>query len=245
MIERSAKRLSMRTLVVDDELPDQTADGRASRALVEELQARNVDVVEATSAEDGMAVVTSDSAIHAILVDWTLDDDDGHVKATELLRFVRSRNDHDPDLPDGRTRRGVLDLPIEVMEQVDEFIWTLEDTAAFVGGRVGAVHPALPRGDAAAAGRGADEVRAGVRVLLAHAGPHRRHRVPEVAGRPRSSSTTSARTCCAPTCRSASANSARCSTTPARSASARSTRPGCSARTAPTASPTAPRRRTG
>ena len=27
-------------------------------------------------------------------------------------------------------------IPIDVMEQVDEFIWTLEDTAAFVGGRV-------------------------------------------------------------------------------------------------------------
>ena len=29
-------------------------------------------------------------------------------------------------------------IPIEVMEMVDEFIWTLEDTAAFVGGRVAA-----------------------------------------------------------------------------------------------------------
>jgi arginine decarboxylase len=29
-------------------------------------------------------------------------------------------------------------IPVEVMEMVDEFIWTLEDTAAFVGGRVAA-----------------------------------------------------------------------------------------------------------
>ena len=29
-------------------------------------------------------------------------------------------------------------IPIDVMEMVDEFIWTLEDTAAFVGGRVAA-----------------------------------------------------------------------------------------------------------
>ena len=29
-------------------------------------------------------------------------------------------------------------IPIEVMEMVDEFVWTLEDTAAFVGGRVAA-----------------------------------------------------------------------------------------------------------
>ena len=137
MIERSAKRLSMRALVVDDELADPTAEGRAARALVEELQAREVEVVEATSAADGMSVVVSDSAIHAILVDWTLGDDKGHVKATELLRFVRSRNARIPIFL--MAERGeAATIPIEVMELADEYIWTLEDTAAFVGGRVAA-----------------------------------------------------------------------------------------------------------
>jgi len=137
MIERSAKRLSMRALVVDDELSDPTAEGRAARALVQELQARDVEVVEATSAQDGMSVVVSDSAIHAILVDWTLGDDKGHVKATELLRFVRSRNARIPIFL--MAERGeASSIPIEVMELADEYIWTLEDTAAFVGGRVAA-----------------------------------------------------------------------------------------------------------
>ena len=40
MIQRSIKRLSMRALVVDDELPAPTAEGRAARALVQELQGR-------------------------------------------------------------------------------------------------------------------------------------------------------------------------------------------------------------
>jgi len=127
----------MRALVVDDELPNPTAEGRASRALVEELQARAVEVVEATSAADGMSVVLSDSAIHAILVDWTLGDDAGHKKATELLRFVRSRNAKIPIFL--MAERGeASSIPIDVMEMVDEYIWTLEDTAAFVGGRVAA-----------------------------------------------------------------------------------------------------------
>lgn len=137
MIERSAKRLSMRALVVDDELGNPTAEGRASRALVEELQARAVEVVEAGSAEDGMSVVMSDSAIHAILVDWTLGDDEDHARAIELLRFVRSRNARIPIFL--MAERGeASSIPIGVMEMVDEYIWTLEDTAAFVGGRVAA-----------------------------------------------------------------------------------------------------------
>jgi arginine decarboxylase len=135
MIQRSIKRLSMRALVVDDELGTPTAEGRAARTLVQELQGRAVEVVEAASAEDGTSVIVSDSAIHAILMDWSLGEDKGHAKAKALLKFVRSRNDKIPIFL--MAERGeASSIPIDVMESVDEYIWTLEDTAAFVGGRV-------------------------------------------------------------------------------------------------------------
>ena len=72
MIERRIKRIQLRALMVDDELPSPTAEGHAARTLVQELAGRAIDVVEAPSAEDGMSVVMSDSAIHALLVDWSL-----------------------------------------------------------------------------------------------------------------------------------------------------------------------------
>ena len=144
MIERSIKRLSMRALVVDDELTSQTAEGRAARALENELKSRAVEVVGAASAADGTSVIISDSAIHAILVDWTLGDANGNGKsrnghshdgATDLLKLVRSRNDKIPIFL--MAERGqASSIPIDVMQMVDEYIWTLEDTAAFVGGRV-------------------------------------------------------------------------------------------------------------
>ena len=137
MIQRSIKRLSHRALIVDDELGTPTAEGRAARTLVQELQGRAVEVVEANSAEDGTSVFTSDSAIHAVLIDWTLGADHGHDKARAFLEFVRSRNDKIPIFL--MAERGEASaIPVEVMEMVDEFIWTLEDTAAFVGGRVAA-----------------------------------------------------------------------------------------------------------
>ena len=84
-----------------------------------------------------MAVVTSDAAIHAVLMDWTLDDDDAktHEKARGLLNYIRGRNDRIPVFLMAE-RRDSTQLPIEVMQIVDEFIWTLEDTASFVSGRV-------------------------------------------------------------------------------------------------------------
>jgi len=137
MIQRSIKRLSLRALVVDDELPAMTAEGRATRTLVQELKGRGIEVVEAESAEDGMSVVMSDSAIHAVLLDWTLGRDNDHARARWLLEFVRSRNDKIPIFLMAE-RDEASSIPIEVMEMVNEYIWTLEDTAAFVGGRVAA-----------------------------------------------------------------------------------------------------------
>ena len=137
MISRSIKRISMRALVVDDELTLQTAEGRAARALVQELKERSIEVIEATSAEDGTSAITADTAIHAVLVDWSLGNDKGHARARALLEFVRSRNEKIPIFL--MAERGEASaIPVDVMEMVDEYIWTLEDTAAFVGGRVAA-----------------------------------------------------------------------------------------------------------
>src|SRR5215510_8912778 len=137
MITRNVKRISLRALIVDDELGTNTAEGRAARALVTEMQGRNIEVVEALSAEDGQAVITSDSAIHALLIDWSLGDDRNHARARALIDYVRSRNDKIPIFL--LAERGeASSIPIEVMSKVDEFVWTLEDTAAFVGGRVSA-----------------------------------------------------------------------------------------------------------
>ena len=135
MITRTTKRMTLRALVVDDELPAPTAEGRAARALVQELQARQVEVVEAASADDGMSVALSDSAIHAVMVDWTLEGDAAHKKARALLEFIRSRNSGIPIFL--MAERGeASSIPVDVMEMVDEYVWMLEDTASFVGGRV-------------------------------------------------------------------------------------------------------------
>jgi arginine decarboxylase len=140
MIERSIKRQSLRALMIDDELGSPTAEGRAARTLVQELKDRAVEVVEAASAEDGLSVIVSDSAIHTILVDWTLGQDKNHTRALNLIKFVRARNDKIPIFLMSE-RSEASSIPVSVMEMANEFIWTLEDTAAFVGGRVvAAIH---------------------------------------------------------------------------------------------------------
>src|SRR3954465_11124547 len=137
MLEGKFAPLRVRVLVIDDELTQDTAEGHGARGLKSGVEVRNLEVVQAASGADGMTVVTSDVGRHCVLMDWTLGDDDAttHEKAKEVLRYIRGRNARIPVFLMAE-RRDSARLPVEVIQQVDEFIWTLEDTAAFVSGRV-------------------------------------------------------------------------------------------------------------
>jgi arginine decarboxylase len=129
--------ISMKALIVDDELGSATANGRAARSLVEELHRRDVVVVESPSSDDGSSIILSDPSIQCILLDWNLDDDDPttHAKAKNLLSLIRSRNVHVPIFL--MVERGHADsITSEVMRTADEIIWMLEDTTHFIAGRV-------------------------------------------------------------------------------------------------------------
>ena len=127
-----------RALIVDSGLAESgSAATRRVRALIAELNARKIDIVEALSCEDGRAVVASDSGVHCILLNWTQGDNDAssHEQATELLRAVRARNASVPIfLMASRDLAGTVS--VEIAQLVDEFIWVLDDTAGFIGGRV-------------------------------------------------------------------------------------------------------------
>jgi len=129
--------ITRKVLIVDSGLAGTGTGARRVRALAEELGMRNISVTEATSHEDGLATVVSDSSIHCILLNWTQGNNDSHShdSATELLRTVRKRNAKVPIfLMADRKIAGSLN--VEVMTLADEFIWILDDTPVFISGRV-------------------------------------------------------------------------------------------------------------
>ncbi len=139
MMQRTgAGPLIRRALIVDSALAGATnAAARSVHALVTELRARNVDVVQAMSFEDGLATVVSDSGIHCILLNWTQgrNDPSSHAQATDVLRAVRKRNSKVPIfLMASRDLAG--SVSVEVATLADEFIWILDDTASFIAGRL-------------------------------------------------------------------------------------------------------------
>lgn len=131
----SARRtLGMKALVVDDELSEESAAGRAVRGLVTELKHRDIDVVTAQAAEDAIAIVRSDPALQCVLLDWDLGPD-GHDLSMSVVDAVRHRNTHIPIFLMA-DRSVASSVPASVMAKVNDFIWMLEDTVDFVGGRI-------------------------------------------------------------------------------------------------------------
>lgn len=137
---RRNTRLRPRVLCVDDALAGQpSTGGNRIRAIVAALQDRGIEVVEALSCEDGVASFAADAAVHCLLLDWTLGRNDkaSHDEATEFLRAVRARSSDVPIfLLADRTIAGTVS--VEVASLADEFIWILQDSAAFIANRVAA-----------------------------------------------------------------------------------------------------------
>ncbi len=76
-------------------------------------------------------------------------------------------------------------VTVEVATLADEFVWILEDTASFIGGRARGRDRALRPGPAAAVHGGPRALRPGPGVLLGGSRPPGRRRLPQVARRPR------------------------------------------------------------
>ncbi|MCJ7444239.1 MAG: hypothetical protein MUO26_06880 [Methanotrichaceae archaeon] len=137
MSKRGERIVTISVLIVDDELNDPTATRRAARALVEELQAHDVDIVTSISPEDAESVVLTDPSIQCMLLDWDLENDDPltHARAKDLLKLTRSRNEKIPIFLITEPGDGPS-LTADVMQMADELIWLLQDTAYFIAGSI-------------------------------------------------------------------------------------------------------------
>ena len=135
MASRSSLRLAMRALLVREDFTDESAAGRAVGHLVDELERREIDVVISTSVDDAVAIVTSDPTIQCLLLDWDLTGGDDHSAANTVLDAMRGFN---ADVPIFllANRSAASSIPIDAMTKADDFIWLLEDTTDFVGGRI-------------------------------------------------------------------------------------------------------------
>ncbi|CAM2174259.1 arginine decarboxylase, degradative [Paraburkholderia sacchari] len=136
-----ARRLGMKALLVHEQIDSNTAGGRAAQGLVAALRDCLVDVTLALSADDAIAVINADPSIQCVLLSWELagahsgDPGGAHRAAQAVLDALRTRNEHVPVFLIAERSNASM-VPVEAMRKCDDFIWLLEDTAAFISGRI-------------------------------------------------------------------------------------------------------------
>jgi arginine decarboxylase len=138
---------SFPVLLVDDELHDDTAAGRATRALVDHLRADGTQVITATDLTDAEQIIASTPTLSGLIIDWDNHHEaDGHAGTAVAVAVAASRTEtliealraQSPALPIFvvADRSSVEELPMDVIRQINGYVWKLEDTPAFVAGRV-------------------------------------------------------------------------------------------------------------
>jgi len=125
-------------LIIDDELQSDTAGGRALRSIITELKNRDFSVIEALRGSDGKAIFYSNPHISCLLIDWVLGlevDDLGPVRKELINDKVRKRNRKVPIfiITD---KSAVNEIPKEVLEVINGYVWKTEDTPNFIAGRI-------------------------------------------------------------------------------------------------------------
>ncbi|MCO1334948.1 arginine decarboxylase [Microbulbifer sp. OS29] len=138
---------SMLALMASAEVDGNSAPGRAATRLQAELSERKIDLVTTVSSSDACVILSTNPAIQCLLINWALPGD-GECPVLEVLEQLRTRNQKMPVflLADQQT---VSTMPRRALELANDFIWMLEDTPTFIGGRIqGAIeryrHTVLP-----------------------------------------------------------------------------------------------------
>lgn len=129
------KQSNLKILIVHGGIESNTAAGRSIRAIKNELVAKNATVFIAYNLEDAQVMITSDPAIQCVLLNWddTIDTEDR--SAVKVLETLRSRN---VDIPVFlmADRTIASEIPVNILEQINDFIWVLDDVPEFIVGRI-------------------------------------------------------------------------------------------------------------
>lgn len=127
--------LGIKVLMIYEGINDNTAASRTVRGIKAELEAQDVKVEVSESYDDAKAVLATDPTIQCVLLRLNSQKDKEYINTRDILKVLR---EHNKDLPvfllAGRTVAS--NVPAEILENVNDFIWVLEDTQGFIAGRI-------------------------------------------------------------------------------------------------------------
>jgi arginine decarboxylase len=115
-------------LIVDDDLHKKSARGKKLAELEAELKALGFPVLKAATADEAETLIVSDMSISCIALDEKLE-------PVRLVKAIRKANKKVPIFLISEKLK-VKDLPVDAVEELNGYIWIMEDTGDFLAGRM-------------------------------------------------------------------------------------------------------------
>lgn len=122
-------------LIIDQDLNADNAGGRAIRDIIAVLIENDIEVMTADDFEDGAARIIANPQIGVIVVNHATVAHLPVAQLAEAIQRFRSRYPRVGIFMDSSVS-ALDELPVELISQLTGFIYKLEDTAAFIAGRL-------------------------------------------------------------------------------------------------------------
>jgi arginine/lysine/ornithine decarboxylase len=126
-------------LLVGARVDQDSAIGRSVEEIRAALGALGRLVIVTHSLDDAEAAVESHAALSCVVISWGMAaaDDEALEQTKRILARIRGQAAGLPILI-GANRQATREVPLEIVEQVEGYIWVPEDSAAFIAGRIDA-----------------------------------------------------------------------------------------------------------
>jgi lysine decarboxylase/arginine decarboxylase len=141
MTENLNQKEQMRVAIVDDMHATDTPQGRAISRIIEEIRKDGIRIASVASPEDARAAYSGLSWVDCILVNWNVGGCSAkrHKDTQRLIHQIREINEKIPIFLMGEpTNAAPVELNMEMVREINEYIWVMEDTPEFIAGRIGA-----------------------------------------------------------------------------------------------------------
>lgn len=125
--------------VIDDTIHTDTPHGRAIRRIIEGLKEFGIHVADVASPADARAAYSNFPSISCVLINWNLGGDTkkNQKDTVKLIHQIRSISE---DLPiflmAEPTSETPVALTVDLIREVNEYIYVMEDTPEFIAGRI-------------------------------------------------------------------------------------------------------------
>jgi arginine decarboxylase len=124
-------------IIASEKYGDGSVSDLAMKRLMEAIHSLGYEIMTTITPEDGLAQIVSCPGFGCIILDWDLPGGGqfSEKAAEDIIKAIRDRDRRIPIFLIAE-KTLVNDLPLEVVEEVHEYVHMHQDTAAFIAGRV-------------------------------------------------------------------------------------------------------------